>query len=327
MGLIPSPAAGQFATVAPRQSAASLPAQAPIATTPGGASPWQVETNAAATPATRPPVLLQEAIWAMQRHRSVSATIRQEVDLFGKHLIGSGSYAEQRQGDGYMMRLDLRIQNGDQTSSLVQVAALPDADGRRFLWTKRKLFGEEQLTRVDLARALRGLQQAETEAAKKGTPGVLPGIGGLPKLLSGLATSFEFTSAQLGHSGQEQRTVWRLQGQWKPEQLLKMLPEQASDIQAGKLANLEALPQHVPDHVVLLLGYEDHFPYRVEYRRIDQQESTKSGKPVSQTLVSVDLYNVVLDAPINPQRFIYSPGDLEYADETSAFLQSLGLAE
>lgn len=260
----------------------------------------------------RPQTLLATAVRTLERRTSIAAKIRQEVNLFGKHLVGSGSYLEQRAGGKLRMRLELTLQVGDQTSSLVQVC-----DGK-YLWTHRQLLGNTDLSRIDVSRAREAQARAEKMPGKGGT-GMLPGMGGLPKLLRALHASFDFTDAQQGRWGKRKRLVWRLRGRWKTDRLVEILPSQKEAIEEGKPSELSQLPGHLPEQVILLLGQEDLFPYRVEYRRSD----TAEGRP----LVTMQLYDVVLDGPVDARRFIYNPGKAAFSDQTESYVKSLGVKE
>lgn len=261
--------------------------------------------------------LLDSAVTGLESCNSISAKIVHEVYMYDKHLVGSGFYLGQSKGPDYLMRMELRIQLGDQTSSLVQVC-----DGH-FLWTRRKLPDSDRLTRVDVARARAGLQRVK-QAGRPGSTGVLPGIGGLPKVFRGLRRTFNFTTVEKGTWGEMKQPVWRLQGQWKPGALAKALPEQSAAIQEGQPADLSKLPQHLPDQVVVfLLAREDPFPFRVEYRRT-LPDTLESETCTSRPLVTMELTDVDINLPIDPDRFIYNPGELDFSDETDRFLQSLG---
>jgi len=261
---------------------------------------------------------LEAALNLVDRSRSVSARIHHEVYLFDKRLIGSGNYWQQRDGSDLLSRLELKIQLGDRTSSLLQVC-----DGR-FLWTKRNLVGEPELSRVDIDRVLRRLEEAEPDSLA--TPqGEWPGLGGLPRLIRALRDAFEFsTPAEPGQWGQARRPVWRLQGHWTAKRLAQLLPEQKEAIEAGKPADLSRLPAHLPDQVVVILGQDDYFPYRIEYRRtLTDARPTDAGPHPSRALVVMQLYDVMLNVPIDPKRFLYSPADLPWNDETERFLSGL----
>ena len=221
----------------------------------------EARTAPAAAPATVPPqVILQSAVRTLESHGSISATIHQHVDLFGKQLSGSGNYWEMRQPGVPLVRLELRIQIGDQISSLLQVC-----DGRTF-WVYRNLSDKVTLGKIDAVRAMRGLQKA-AEMPNRNLAVMLPGLGGLSKLLRGLDANFQFTSAQRGNLEKSTVEVWRLEGGWRPEQLVRLLPKQKDAIEHGKPVDLTKLAEQLPDRVVLYLRLQDLFPYRLEYRR------------------------------------------------------------
>ena len=156
---------------------------------------------------------------------------------------------------------------------------------------------------------------------------MLPGLGGLPKLLRGLDANFLFTTAERGRYAETpttQRAMWRLQGGWQPAQLPRLLPKQAAAIAEGKPADLRQLPRYLPDRVVLFLGFDDLFPYRIEYRRAVDKKGDSAAADKGRLLVSIDLDEVTLNAGIDRTRFVYNPGSGEPVDQTGAFLQSLG---
>jgi len=289
-------------------TAIPYPVKPPEEADPEDTTHWREDTYDHSAARLQPQSLLAEAIRRLEEHASIAASIRHEVDLFGQRLSGSGSYFEEHVAGKRLIRLELKIQLGGRTSSFLQVC---DGD---FLWTYQKLFKEPTLTRIDVARALEGLRRARNIQSEK-PPETLPGLGGLPKILRGLHASFEFTAAERGQWGREKRVVWRLRGHWRDDRLPALIPEQKEAIEKGEPPDLSKLPQHLPDHVVLLLGQNDLFPYRIEYRRGDG--------PDGRTLVAMQLYDVRINGPTDdPDRFIYKP-DLKPTDRTQQFLDSL----
>jgi len=285
---------------------------------PGGLMGFQQETPINAVPNSPSESLLAAAVRMLESRESISAQIRHEVHLFDKHLVGLGVYLEQRSGRDQLFRVEMRIQLGDKSSSLVQVC-----DGR-YLWTYQNMPSEGKLSRVDLLRVLRTIQRSE-KIENQGDVNILSGIGGLPKLLRGLDAAFDFNTVEQGRWGQRKLPVWRLQGQWKRQQLAKLLPQQRGAIEKGAPTDLSKLAEHLPDHVVLLLGQEDLFPYRIEYRRMLPERPGQVNEPTSRALVTMDLFEVTINAAIDPMRFVYNPGESEVADQTDAFLASLGV--
>lgn len=258
------------------------------------------------------PALMRSAILGLESRRSISARIRQSIDLFGAEPAASGIYLEQRSERQLHMRLELRIQTGDKPSSILQVC-----DGS-YLWTYKKLSGEESLDKVDVVRVARELEE-RGRLPEPGKIGWWPGLGGMPRMLRGLNAAFEF---QPGQQVQLRGLpAWKLVGRWKPGRLAKMLPDQAEAIEAGQAADLSGLPEYLPQKVVLYLGADDRFPYRVDYLR--EKAAKDGGGDV--LIVGIEFYDVKLNVPIDASQFIYQPGDLDDTDRTDEFLKSLGV--
>ena len=287
----------------------------PVPAPPASVDATHLQETTNVNPATSPKRLLLGAMAALESTQSLSAEISHEVDVFSKRLIGSGTYFEQFHRPTRLVRLELRLQLGEQTSSLVQVC-----DGQ-YLWTYRRLHDDGKLRRLDVGRITDALQKTEDRDSLAEVGG-LPGLGGLPKLLHGLDANFDFTAAQAGilKLQDDQISVWRLEGHWKPDALARLLPAQKDAIAAGQSVDLSQLPPQAPDSVLLMLGHDDLFPYRIEYHRTSDEHK---GGGASRALVTMQLYDVVRGAPIPAHRFQYNPGELEFEDETGEFLESL----
>ena len=265
--------------------------------------------------------LLEGAILTLESRRSVSAKIRYTVDLMGRRPVGSGVYLEQRSERGLRLRFETRFQLAGEPSSLLQVC-----DGY-YLWVYQKLGARETLSRIDVARVERALEESG-EIGKIAEVGWWPGLGGLTKLLRSLHATFDFTSVEEAQLADQAGPVpvWRLQGEWKPDKLAKSLPGHKQPANRRQPLDLSKLPHHVPDRVVLYLGKTDRFPYLIEYRRRtppDQDPERDSEEPC---LLTMELFERNLNASIHPANFLYSPGDLECPDRTNHFLKELGLA-
>jgi hypothetical protein len=325
-----SSAWGGAPTVLPGAAEPSRPLGGDVSPASGG---WLVAAATVATPVpaaaqpaggVNPPGrsqaqgLLANAVGVLERRSSLSACIRHEVYLFDQHLIGSGNYLEQRRGGQFLLRLELRTKLGDTSSSLVQVC-----DGQH-LWIYRNLPSEKNLFQIDAVRALLALEEAEKKP-RSPDANLLPGLGGLSKLLRGLDAAFDFTKVERGCWGQQKQPVWRLTGPWKREMLVRLLPAQKAAIEKGEPADLRKLPEPLPDQAVVLLGQEDLFPYRFEYRRETGGKSTDPNVSTSRALVTVDLYDVNINVAIEATQFIYNPADLQPVDQTQHYLESLGV--
>ena len=59
-------------------------------------------------------------------------------------------------------------------------------------------------------------------------------------------------------------------------------------------------PSYLPDRVVLILGQDDLFPYRIEYRRAVDKKGGPSADDEGRLLVSIDLDEVTTQRPHRP---------------------------
>ena len=182
---------------------------------------------------------------------------------------------------------------------------------------------KEPAVRIDVNRVAKAWEE-EGEVFEAGKIGAWPGLGGLPKLLRGLHASFDFTAIEETWLG-EQLPVYRLRGEWKQKKLSKTLGEQPSTPREPKPANWDKTPPHLPHYVDLFLERGKLLPRRIEYRRRAPQALRDQPVKEDSTIVSIDVYDVVLNPPINPAWFSFDPGDRGFTDQTDRFLGSLGL--
>ncbi len=270
------------------------------------------------TPSDGGQLLVRRAESAMQRHATVSAQVTQTALLLGHEVIGSGAYSEHRSNQGLRFRLELKVQTSDDklASGLLQVG-----DGH-YLWSYRKLRGAESLSCVDLA----AVQQRIDEAGAPPTMRVVdiwPGMGGLPKLLRSFDRAFLFDrpeNAQL----QGDFPVWKVEGRWRPEMLARVVPDHKDAIEQGRGVELQDLPEHLPNRVVLFLGKEDLFPYSVLYYRLDGNTASVKATQHDRPIVKINMKKVRFNQQIPMAQFVYEPS-LPCVDQTEQMLVKLGL--
>jgi hypothetical protein len=290
---------------------------------PGIAPPVRAaQLNNPALPGPAPAIaaatLLERAIAAIETRDSVSASVRQRVNLFGKDLLGSGTYLQSRTQSAPKFRLELKVQLSGETSSVLEVF-----DGQ-YIWTKRQFGAKTTLTRIDFVR-LEGTLHEHPEVFEAATLRQWPGLGGLPKMLRGLHASFEFTAAEETRLAGLPVPAWKLEGQWRPQVLAHLAPDQQKAIAAGKPIAVDKLPPHLPERVVLFLGKDDLFPYCVEYHRRVPAGLPGLESSLDRIIVRVDFFEVMLGVAIHPNRFAFAPGKLEYTDQTEKLLEGLGV--
>ena len=222
-------------------------------------------------------------------------------------------------GCGGFTRFELRSQIGNRTTTLFELS-----DGN-YVWTFRENPAATTLTRVDLQRVAQALEQsrhaAPANAARE------PAIGELPKLLEGIADDFRFERVVEGRLGD--RPVWIVEGSWKPEKLIEAMPDQKGNIEAGRPLDLKRLPAQLPERIVLSIGQTDLFPCRVEYLRRKSNSATggagqEGAAPGYRAIVSMEWFDVQINRPIDPQKFVYQPTG--WTDATEVFLKALNLA-
>jgi hypothetical protein len=275
-----------------------------------------------------PEQIFERSVAALESRRSIAARVRFRVDEFDETIVGSGLYLQQSLASGETnaaeraLRFELKMPVDNASTSVIQVG-----DGARF-WTREDLPGGVNLSVIDLERLRRGLQRQPNRVISPTTAWMA--LGGLPRMAQGIRQCFEFNAAQAGTL--DKFPVVVLSGTWKKERLAEIAPDLRDALLAGQEVDLDKLPRHVPERVVLLLGRYDLFPYRVEYwRRMPAPRALKMLKlkpPVDKLLLAMELYEVQLDAPLDMRQFIYQPApDVPVNDRTDAFLAGFGLKD
>jgi hypothetical protein len=244
----------------------------------------------------------------------MSAKIRHRIDLEGRTLTGTGDYAQQGRGEDRAFHLSLQLRTKLHATSLEHVC-----DGQQ-LWLFETIDGQDRLTLVDVARLHRGRLKSQAPPL---SPHMWLSLGGLPKLVLSLKDSFQFGDVVQGRL--DDLPVWSVEGRWTPARLAQLLPEQAEAINSGAGADLNQLTPNVPHRVVLHLGCDDLFPYRIEYWRTDTGPEGENLAPVQKLMAEMEWYEVQLGAPIDPARFAYRPpSKLVPVDRTKEWLDRLG---
>lgn len=258
--------------------------------------------------------IVARAVIATEQQPSIAAKLRQQIDLFDQQLLGSGIYL-QGPVDQHLFRLELRLQGAEQGTTLQHVS-----DGET-LWVFRELDGKDgRVSKVKLVPVLEVLGRAGQGGA--GSVSGL-GLGGLPKLLAALARDFQFDPPESSNLGA--LPVLNLRGHWRASRLATLLPEQKEAIEKGEPADLKKLPPHVPEQIVLTLGRDDLFPYRLEYLRSTPEFILKGDSEELHTIVSLEVFEVKLGAPIDRAQFTYQPDPkVTIPDDTDHYLRALG---
>ena len=254
---------------------------------------------------------VQRAAKMMRQHASVSAKFRQTVFLLDEHLLGNGSYLQQGHGTTAQLRFELKFQLGDRFVSRQQIS-----DGQ-FLWLRHDTEEKTNLERVNLQQLSQAFQQGTSQQSEREI-GVVPLPAGLADIVQRLHSNFDFETPQPAVLQEEK--VWALEGRLKLERAAELLTDEKEQFHEGDPRNLQSLLPHLPSGVVLLLGQEDLFPYRIEYHR--KPPDLSDGRPI----VVMQFFDVRLDGKIDPLVFSYQPNDvdeLEITDRTQEYVQRM----
>ena len=136
-----------------------------------------------------------------------------------------------------------------------------------------------------------------------------------------------FSSRPCAQGHLDQLAVWQLEGTWKPAVLAEWAGNQKDKILAGEPINWKALPQQLPQRVVLTLGHDDLFPYRMEYLRELRRRKSSDERSMAGTIATLEFFEVRLGGQIPPQRFVFQPGNRTVVDGTDAYLKQLGITD
>ncbi len=277
--------------------------------------------------------MIRQSIEQLSRLRSIEAHINQQVNMFGRSVLGVGEYRQINVGQDSLIRLDLKLQLDEQVASLQQIV-----DGK-FIWTyeERPLavpsakdaladqsLGSEgtgvsrHLSRVNLD-LVKEAYAAENIDGSSRFQASMPslGQGGLSGMLSELGDLFSFTEPKAGklHS----TDVWLLFGTWKPSVAEELFRDEKK--KQGAPGNFE-LPGHIPHQVIIALGRSDLFPFRFEYRRrvADQPLNGIVVKTNMREIASIELSRVAANVDIDQRQFARQNHDLPVIDRTAEFL-------
>jgi hypothetical protein len=298
--------------------------------------------------------LLDQVAASVERCDSISARVRQQIELFEIQILGTGLYFQQGHGQQRLTRMEVRSQSGERATTTLEVC-----DGRN-LWTFHGTPSGSTISRIDLERVekafadaaearaaqLRDFQVREQLAQPVGSPARIEPLAplpnrlatsGLPKLLDGLRDNFQFERVTPGRLGD--MPVWVVEGVWKPTKLIAAVPDQKANIEAGRPIELKKLPPQLPDRVVVEVGQQDFFPYRIQYLRRAKSSSTGGSTDSESTtsaqqamhegyraIVILELFDVHVNVQVDPRQFTFqAPAGTEVSDATDAYVKSLNL--
>lgn len=312
--------------------------------------------------------IIRDAIAHLESFRSISAEIRLQINLFGDTWKGTGKYEEliartrprksslpshlehEKSGDNKGEKLSY-LSPLEWTQFRLHVKILPsnahvEQTGRRdntleivcdrhALWTYTLIEGSEKLTQLNLEDLANSLNRLSEERKKElfdsgverpcGTSG-LPGLGGLAGLLKRLLVDYSFRLPPDDIQSQKGKSAaWVVTGVLKRKKF-----ESYKDFFLGNPSNNRFdLLETIPTHVVLYIGKQSPFPYRILYFNSMDRDKNESRYPSAKNnnptpIFSID-YGPVLENPsfLQPKNFVYGPPALNFERINDVWLQSM----
>ena len=124
--------------------------------------------------------------------------------------------------------------------------------------------------------------------------------------------------------------MWVLHGRWKPAGPPGPAPPREATSAAQPLP-WGSLPAHLPEEVVVWLGREDLFPFRIQYLRGEEGRESDNrgatGAAAADAIVTMELFEVTTGDLIDPRVFQFQPPtELEVKDRTDEYLAQLGVS-
>lgn len=298
-------------------------AQAPPSPTTPPPPAGSVQAAAAANePPTEAEKQLDEAVKKVVALRSVSADLVLKVDMLDQKFRIEGRYLK-----GPNNRVYLRLTVHD----------LPDAKGTMLqvcdgetLWDYKQILETSTYSKLGVAPILEKLKSPELDESIREKVVSQFGFAGPDELLKGLRRAVKFD--QKASATLDGKAVWKLTGQWTSREGLFGHNQQP-------LPATAQLPAYVPDQVILHVGKNDGWPYKVrlvgrtpsilqEFRKRGPdgrlEGAKKSIQAVKPTVIELTYFNVSLNPDLKLDEFVFeAPPKARVEDATQAIVTRL----
>jgi outer membrane lipoprotein-sorting protein len=282
------------------------------------------QAAAAPEPPTEAETLLDAAIKAIAELKTVSADLTQEVDMLDQRFEINGRY---RKGPEHRVYLYLKVSGLPDTGG----EALQVCDGQ-FLWDYQQVLETKSYRKIEVAQVFEKLKSPELDDAFRQQVISSLGFTGPDELLAGLRKAVRFD--QKGSETIDGQEFWVLRGEWKSREGLNG-PNQPP------LPATAPLPAYVPSLVIVHLGKQDNWPYRVRLvgRRPSVVEDTRKrgpdGRPIGAastiqqikpTAIKLVYSNVKLNTDLTDEFVFTAPAGARVDDSTQAVISMLDQA-
>jgi outer membrane lipoprotein-sorting protein len=283
--------------------------QAPPASTippPNTGAPEAQAKEKAEEPPTPAEILIDDAKIKLAKLQSAAANVEERVDMLNQHFTLKGNYFK---APGYRVYFRLTL-NGlaDSGGTTLQVC-----DGET-LWDYEAVLESTIYHKFSVKPVMERLSSPELDSKVKDEFREGMGFAGPETLLVGLRRLFRFNQGK-EESKIGDRPVWILRGEWKDRKGLTG-PDQRQVNLFGML------PPYVPKLVVLHLGKDDGWPYKLELlgqapsMAMDTRKVGPDGRPigarssietVAPTKIVLEYSDVKLNPAIDVSQFAFEP--------------------
>ncbi len=274
--------------------------------------------------------LIDLAIEQFEQVRTIDANVRLKVSLFSNDYIGNGVYLEKRNAESgrntdseFVKRLFLlllKFQPSSTTFAGAESSTLKVVCDGKNVWKYSQIEGKKQLQRVEVDKLLEAITKSG-HLRDMGDLCKLPSLGSLEGTLVELADHYSFAGGTVENVkiGNPSFEVWKLTASMKKEKLEKTLTALGD-----KNLDLEKEGTQLPTTVVLYLGKDDFFPYRIDYFNGPTERIDWSNPYIQQEYLKV----AINDGDISYERFEFRPsGESVTLEErgTENYIEKLGL--
>ena len=254
-----------------------------------------------------PEAVVRRAIWQAVWGDPVASRVRQRISMFGKELVGVGSYCHAGKGSS-KLKWQMRFAAADAVTNYLQIS-----DGR-LLWTSQQVEEKIEVNRVDLDPIRERIGSVRESDLANPLLAMELAVGGQAELLRSLYHRYDWESAVPAKL--DQQPVWLLTGEIRQQ---PPIPSARAPIdQAMQSASQTGL---LPQRVRLALGRTEQFPFfphRIEYFKRKETE----GNTTWELITVIEFFEVSAPISMEPELFQYEVRDTVEAiqDETSKYL-------
>lgn len=254
-----------------------------------------------------PEAVVRRAIWQAVWGEPIASRVRQKISMFGKELVGVGSYCHAGKGTS-KLKWQMRFASAEAVTNYLQIS-----DGR-LLWTSQQVNERIEVNRVDLDPIRERIGVVRESDLSNPLLAMELAIGGQAELLRSLYHRYDWETAVPAKL--DQQPVWLLTGE-----IRKMPPIPAARAPIDQAMQSASQTGLLPERVRLALGRTEQYPFflhRIEYFKKKEADGNTLWEPIT----VIEFFEVSAPEALEPELFQYEVRDTVEAiqDDTSKYL-------